>query len=192
VPAPEVPAPATAETAAPAEVAAQNAERPAARPADAAAGETADAAPAEGAAGAAADTAGEAAGQTAPSDIAAAATESIEADIPAAPDIPTQVAATGRVYGAVNEDSRITLTATADSWVQVRSAEGNLLITRVLREGDVYRAPNRDGLVLETGNAGGLRITVDGRPAPQLGRPGDVVRGISLEPEALLAGRAVR
>ncbi len=126
-----------------------------------------------------------------PGDIATAATETLEPDIPAAPEVPTQTAATdGRVYGAVNEDSRVTLTATADSWVQVRSADDNLLITRVLRAGDIYRVPNQDGLVLETGNAGGLRIVVDGRTAPPLGGPGDVVRGVSLEPQALLSGRA--
>jgi cytoskeleton protein RodZ len=161
-------------------------------------------APAEPAAPASAETAEDAPGEAGAeseatvaepetSDIATAATETLEPDIPAAPEVPSETATSdGRVYGAVNEDSRITLTATADSWVQVRSADDNLLITRVLREGDIYRVPNQDGLMLETGNAGGLQITVDGRTAPSLGRPGDVVRGISLEPQALLRGRAVQ
>lgn len=153
-------------------------------PAQPAIAEAAESAPSERGAAAQADAAS-------PGDIATAATETLEPDIPAAPEVPNQTAAAdGRVYGAVNADSRVTLTATADSWVQVRSADDNLLITRVLRAGDIYRVPNQDGLVLETGNAGGLRIVVDGRTAPPLGGPGDVVRGISLEPQALLSGRA--
>ncbi|WP_162906688.1 helix-turn-helix domain-containing protein [Algihabitans albus] len=123
--------------------------------------------------------------------IATAATETMEADIPAAPDLPTEVSeGSGRVYGVANGESRVVVTATSDSWVQVRSADDNLLITRVLRAGDVYRVPDQQGLTLETGNAGGLTITVDGRTAPALGRSGDVLRGVSLEPQALLSGRA--
>ncbi len=142
------------------------------------------------AAGEVAEPAGAPAAADGRAEIAAAATETMEPDIPAAPELPSVVAeATGRVYGAGNADSRITLKATADSWVQVRSADDNLLITRVLRAGDVYRVPNQEGLTLETGNAGGLEIAVDGRTVPSLGRPGDVLRGVALEPQALLAGR---
>ena len=96
----------------------------------------------------------------------------------------------GKIYGEDNADSRIVVEAVADSWVEVRDVETNeLLLTRVLFKGDSYRVPNRTGLTLLTGNAGGLRITVDGDEAPAIGPPGSVRRNIALEPETLLAGK---
>ena len=80
---------------------------------------------------------------------------------------------------------RVVLLATADSWIQVRGADGELLFTRVLRPGDTYRVPDQPGLTLLTGNAGGLDIVVEGVRLPQLGPNGAVRRDIPLEPEAL-------
>ena len=80
---------------------------------------------------------------------------------------------------------RVVLLATADSWVQVRGTGDELLFTRVLRPGDTYRVPDRPGLTLLTGNAGGLDIVVEGVRLPQLGPNGAVRRDIPLEPDAL-------
>ena len=91
----------------------------------------------------------------------------------------------------MNEGARIVLKAVSDSWVQVRDAENALLFTKVLRGGDSYQVPRRDGLTLLTGNAGGLEIYVDGRPTPSIGPLGAVRRNVSLDPERLLAGKAV-
>ena len=52
--------------------------------------------------------------------------------------------------------------------------------------------PNREGLVMLTGNAGGLEISVDGKTVPALGPSGAVRRNILLDPDALIEGRAVR
>lgn len=82
------------------------------------------------------------------------------------------------------------INATAMSWVQVRDDAGNLVMTRVLQPGESYRVPNRAGLQMVTGNAGGIEIFVDGQPTAAFGRPGDVVRNIDLNPEALLSGTA--
>lgn len=94
-----------------------------------------------------------------------------------------------KVYGQGNSDARIVLHAEADSWVEVRDkATDEILFTRVLFKGDSYRVPNRDGLSLLTGNAGGLRITVDGNEVPPIGRIGSVRRDLALEPKTLAAG----
>lgn len=87
-------------------------------------------------------------------------------------------------------DDGIVIIATAQSWVQIRDSEGNLVMTRVLEPGEVYPVPQTDGLRMVTGNAGGLRITVDGEEAPALGGPGDVVRDVALDGAQLLAGVA--
>ncbi len=114
--------------------------------------------------------------------------------IPPAPAM-TQIAATrGRepqVYGVDNSDARIILRARQDSWVQVRDAQDGLLITRVLRSGDEYRVPNRPGLTLLTGNAGGIEIEVDGAKLSPIGPVGSVRRDVVLDPEALLQGTAI-
>jgi cytoskeletal protein RodZ len=95
-----------------------------------------------------------------------------------------------RIYGESNEDTRVVLRALQDSWVQVRDARGALLLTRVLRAGDIYYVPQRSGLTLLTGNAGGLEIAVDGVTVSPLGPIGAVRRQIALDPTLLLAGTA--
>ena len=95
-----------------------------------------------------------------------------------------------RIYGESNEDTRVVLRALQDSWVQVRDQRGALLLTRVLRAGDIYYVPQRSGLTLLTGNAGGLEIAVDGVTVSPLGPIGAVRRQIALDPTLLLAGTA--
>jgi cytoskeleton protein RodZ len=77
--------------------------------------------------------------------------------------------------------------AATDSWVQVEAADEDILLSRVLKAGDSYRVPNRDGLTMMTGNAGALDIVVDGQSIGSLGPLGAVRKGIELEPSALEA-----
>lgn len=90
-----------------------------------------------------------------------------------------------RVFGAENAQSDVLLRATQDSWVQVRGPDDSPLLTRVLNPGDVYRVPEKDGVILHTGNAGGLQVYIDGDPAGTLGGDGEVKRNIALSPDAL-------
>ena len=94
-------------------------------------------------------------------------------------------------YGAGNTDARVIVRARAESWVQVRGPEGELLLTRVMRPGDRFLAPNRDNLWLMTGNAGALELVVDGQVLPPLGQEGEVLRKLTLDADRLLAGSAV-
>ena len=88
--------------------------------------------------------------------------------------------------------TRIVLSATADSWIQIRDANRSVLVTRLLKAGESYAVPDRLGLAMRTGNAGGLAIIVDGNPAPPIGPMGGVRRNVALDPQALMAGTAVR
>ena len=119
------------------------------------------------------------------------ATQTAVVEPPAVPQLPPGAAAGGRIFGANNADARVVLAATSDSWVQVRDAEGELLLTQVLRTGDSFLVPNEPGITMRTGNAGGLSITVDGRQIASLGALGDVIDGVLLEPDRLLNGTAV-
>ena len=93
-----------------------------------------------------------------------------------------------QVYGQSNSDSRITLTARSDSWLQVQGPDNELLITRILRAGDSYRVPNREGLSMITGNAGALIINVDNIEVQPIGPVGAVRRDVPLNPDQLKAG----
>ena len=95
-----------------------------------------------------------------------------------------------KVYGRSNADARVVITAIDDSWVQVQGPDNELLLTRILHAGDSYRVPDRPGLVMVTGNAGGLQMRVDDATAPALGPLGVVMRNIALDPDRLLAGTA--
>ena len=94
-------------------------------------------------------------------------------------------ATSGRVYGMTNRNSRIVIIAEVDSWIQVRDASRTDVFTRMLRAGDSYRVPNERGLILMTGNAGGLKIALDGEEGRALGTAGEVARDVPLDPDLL-------
>ena len=96
-----------------------------------------------------------------------------------------------QVYGIGNSEARVVVHATMDSWVQIRGGGNELLLTRILRAGDRYLAPDRADLLMMTGNAGGLEIHVDGKALPPIGPVGAVKRDVSLYVENLLAGKPV-
>jgi cytoskeleton protein RodZ len=86
----------------------------------------------------------------------------------------------------------IVIRATARCWVEIRDPKNSVLLARVLKAGETYRLPDQPGFSMRAGNAGGLEITVDGRPVPPIGRTGKVRCHVALDPQALMAGSAVR
>jgi cytoskeleton protein RodZ len=116
------------------------------------------------------------------------------ASLPSAPEAPrleTASEAEGRTYGVVNRDARIVIGAEENTWVQVRDSAENVVLTQMLQAGDRYLVPNRAGLRLMTGNAGGLAITVDGEAVPAIGARGEARRDVRLEADLLKNGQAV-
>jgi cytoskeleton protein RodZ len=87
--------------------------------------------------------------------------------------------------------SRITLKASLPSWVQVTDGQQNVLYRKVLRPGEQYAVPDQPGLVLDTANAGGISIVVDGAPVQPVGKTGEIVRGVALDPKALKVKRVL-
>lgn len=123
------------------------------------------------------------------------ATPAPDSAVSALPSIPAVTPTTdneGRVYGLSNRDARIVLTAKGDSWVQVRDADQNALLTRMLHAGDSYRVPNRPGLVMSVGNPSVLSVSVDEAPDFPLAAENVPISDITLEPERLRDGTAVR
>jgi len=104
------------------------------------------------------------------------ATPAVENEAPAEPQVMTE---------------KVMLKAVDYSWIQVTDADGNVIHTQVLNEGEEYQIPQTPGLILRTGNAGGLEIYVDGTKVPSIGEAGEVRRKVQINPEKLLAGKAV-
>jgi cytoskeleton protein RodZ len=91
-----------------------------------------------------------------------------------------------------NDVASIVIKAKTTSWIQVRDDTANeILLTRLLSEGDSYDVPRRTGLMLSAGNAGALDIYVDGKAVPPIGGNGDVRRTVFLNAAKLKAGKAV-
>lgn len=82
--------------------------------------------------------------------------------------------------------SRVVLRANAITWVELRDGAGKRLYSRLMKRGETYAVPAGVGAVLETGNAGGLDIVVDGSAIGPIGPVGAVRRGVLLEADALL------
>jgi len=64
-----------------------------------------------------------------------------------------------------------------DSWTEV-SADGQTIFSGLSRRGTKQQFEARDGFRLTLGNAGGVRVTVDGHPLEPLGGAGQVVRDL--------------
>jgi cytoskeleton protein RodZ len=66
-----------------------------------------------------------------------------------------------------------------DSWTEV-SADGRPIFSGMIRRGIRREFQAREGFRLTLGNAGGVRVTVDGRALEPLGEAGQVVRNLPL------------
>jgi cytoskeleton protein RodZ len=109
--------------------------------------------------------------QTAPAPTAVA-----PAAIPAAPVAATPAAGTPAAAPLPGK----VIQATADSWVEVKDASGNILFSRLMHAGDSWPVPDMPGLTLTAGNAGGTDIADNGTAGPPLGGTGTVVHNFAL------------
>lgn len=86
----------------------------------------------------------------------------------------------------IEEESHpVTLRAKENVWLEIRNKDGKVVYSGILKKGREYLVPKEEGLLMSTGNAGGLRILVDGEDIPSLGKRGDVKRHILLDPSYL-------
>jgi len=109
----------------------------------------------------------------------------------ALPAVPPETAAADskepKSYGSFANPGRIVVKATGYAWIQVYDGKETIL-TRTMHPGDSYYAPNKAGLIMRTGNAGGLSFVVDGKPIPSIGPTGMVKKKIPLDPQRLISG----
>lgn len=81
----------------------------------------------------------------------------------------------------------ILLSFSERSWVEIKDANGATLISRIFNAGDSFEIPRKEGLILTTGNAGGIRVSVSGGPEKVLGKKGIVIKQLSLDEKPFLS-----
>lgn len=84
------------------------------------------------------------------------------------------------------------LRATEDTWVRVRQNRGAVLLTRTLKAGETWPVPAEPDLMLDTGNAHGLVLEVDGVPTRFTGANGVVIHDVPIDADLLRSGMAAR
>jgi cytoskeleton protein RodZ len=117
------------------------------------------------------------------------------ATVPAAPPPPVVAPAPPAppppLIAGLPEGTKVALRARANSgengvWLQVRDPRsGQVLLNRVLRAGEHWPVPPRDGLLLDTGRADALEIVVENTLSPALEGIIGVRRNIALDPDRL-------
>ena len=93
--------------------------------------------------------------------------------------------------GSPAGSARIVIKATADAWITVRQKSGPPLFNKLMRAGDQWPVPpDKEGVTLTTGNAGGTQIDVDGQPIGAiLGGSGGVRRDLPMDADMLKSGK---
>src|SRR5688500_18792979 len=86
-------------------------------------------------------------------------------------DAPEMLSAEGAIALVLDFDE--------SSWVEI-SADGEKVFDGLVTAGASRRFEAQKGFRVTLGNAGGVRVSVDGRPEQRLGRPGQVVRNVVL------------
>lgn len=90
------------------------------------------------------------------------------------------------VANARDEANDITLRATASSWVEIVRNDGEEVMTKLMRDGDIYIIDGGENLYLSTGNAGGLEFVLRDGSVLSAGDVGEILRDLPLKPNSLI------
>ncbi len=82
--------------------------------------------------------------------------------------------------------NEITIRAVASSWVEIVRNDGEEVMTKLMRSGDIYLIDSGESLYLSTGNAGGLEFVLNDGLVLSAGDVGEILRDLPLKPEGLI------
>jgi cytoskeleton protein RodZ len=80
--------------------------------------------------------------------------------------------------------SEMVIKALGNSWIEIEDIDGNIVMTRLMRPGETYVVPKKNGLTFNTGNAGGLSLSYGNVTIPSLGKVGEIISARPLNIEA--------
>lgn len=78
------------------------------------------------------------------------------------------------------EAKTFTIEAKADSWVELKTQKGQVLISRVMKAGEKQEFQSIPSMIFSTGNAGGVVFHVNDKSYSGLGRDAEVIKGKAL------------
>jgi len=127
---------------------------------------------------------GDAASGQSSDDLADAETVAPEAVSPEQPD--NSIATAGAAFARQRvPDLEITVRATGISWVEIIRNDGEEVMTKLMREGEIYVVDSRDKLYLSTGNAGGIELLFHDGTVRSVGESGEILRDLPLDADRL-------
>lgn len=88
------------------------------------------------------------------------------------------------ISGPYSNDIRLNITK--NSWVEIRDAQGEVLVSKKLKQGDQYLVPSRPDLTMDLGNAGGVFLMLDETNMISFGTEGQVRKNIPLDISQLM------
>jgi cytoskeleton protein RodZ len=97
------------------------------------------------------------------------------------------VAYEGKTFGSKDENVRLVLKANRNIWLLIEDGRGNRVATQLMNKGDIFRVPNKPGLVATVQDGGAITYVIDGVEKGVLGRPGAVLAAESLDIKKLEA-----
>ena len=80
----------------------------------------------------------------------------------------------------------IYISANTDSWIEIQKNNLEILVSKVLKKDEKIKILYEKGLILVTGNAGGIIIQINDKIINNIGMPGEVKRNISLNYDDLI------
>ena len=86
----------------------------------------------------------------------------------------------------------VSLLAVRPSWVRVRASDGTIVFEKILDAGETFEVPlTEEPATLRAGNASSLYFAVNGQTYGPAGKGPEVVKGVVLEPDALMGSYKV-
>jgi hypothetical protein len=80
----------------------------------------------------------------------------------------------------------VTIVATGEAWVRVRTPTGTTLFETIMQPGDTYRVPRTEAApTIRAGNAGAIYFSVNGETFGPYGAPGGVADDLALSADAV-------
>ena len=76
----------------------------------------------------------------------------------------------------VASENVLVLKVLKDSWVQVKTINGNVMLSRLLKEGETETVPMSNPVQVVIGNAAGIEATLRGAPLPLKSGAGNIAR----------------
>ena len=104
-------------------------------------------------------------------------------------DVPVEVSAIEPLVApsALVEDANIEIRAARRTWMRIESAEGQVLFSSIIRQGEGFKLESADGYTLATRDAGALEFYVNDKAVGAVGRRGQILTARKIERAAIFA-----